>query len=342
MVHLRFGSGLPGRRGAVSGRRQRLASLLQFCVRSSEREVLRGQDRECARKVTATHRAASVALVVLAEDVNRCVNNEFGHYYPIESIIEPSFYFGLSMSRIGADFRPQLIPIINKAIAKRFTRVVYDSTLRFEASIQSFTLTSHSINTSAPLLVGSVTDDQGENELIPPTSLLEFPLLAHYCNDILSAMNEIRRTTPLSIIGSLANTLNESFQRVSTAITKYFRTEDTGLSGSEREVLHRFCNQYTGELLPHLCKCFHRILPMQSVANLLGVSAIEFIKVKDQFPAINVAAIVEPINRLLPSHSVVTGDERQQQPPVRPSHVSTMSETTIGDKPSVESEVAVQ
>ncbi|CAG2182493.1 unnamed protein product, partial [Oppiella nova] len=93
----------------------------------------------------------------------------------------------------------------------------------FEASIQSFTLTSHSINTSAPLLVGSVTDDQGENELIPPTSLLEFPLLAHYCNDILSAMNEIRRTTPLSIIGSLANTLNESFQRVSTAITKYFR-----------------------------------------------------------------------------------------------------------------------
>ena len=69
-------------------------------------------------------------LVVLAEDVNRCVNNEFGHYYPIESIIEPSFYFGLSMSRIGADFRPQLIPIINKAIAKRFTRVVYDATLR--------------------------------------------------------------------------------------------------------------------------------------------------------------------------------------------------------------------
>lgn len=67
-------------------------------------------------------------LDVLKQDLNRCVNNEFSHYYPIESIIEPSFYFGLSMSRIGADFRPQLIPIINDAISNRFYRVVNDGT----------------------------------------------------------------------------------------------------------------------------------------------------------------------------------------------------------------------
>ncbi|CAG2121404.1 unnamed protein product, partial [Medioppia subpectinata] len=67
-------------------------------------------------------------LDTLRADVKRCVNNEFGHYYPIESIVEPVFYFGLSMSRIGADFRPQLIPIINDAIADRFARVVAEST----------------------------------------------------------------------------------------------------------------------------------------------------------------------------------------------------------------------
>ncbi|CAG2113821.1 unnamed protein product, partial [Medioppia subpectinata] len=96
---------------------------------------------------------------------------------------------------------------------------------RFETSIQSFTLTSHAINTSAAasLLAGAATDDQSEDELIPPTSLLEFPLLAYYCNDILAAMNEIRRTTPLATIGPLTNALNDSFQRVSNAITKYFR-----------------------------------------------------------------------------------------------------------------------
>jgi hypothetical protein len=69
-------------------------------------------------------------LDVLKEDLNRCVNNEFSHYYPIESIIEPCFYFGLSMSRIGADFRPRLIPIINEAISKRFSRVVNEGTAK--------------------------------------------------------------------------------------------------------------------------------------------------------------------------------------------------------------------
>ena len=67
-------------------------------------------------------------LKTFTDDLNGCVNNEFGHYYPVESIVEPAFYFGLSMSRIGADFRPQIIPIINKAICKRFALVVNEAT----------------------------------------------------------------------------------------------------------------------------------------------------------------------------------------------------------------------
>ena len=74
-------------------------------------------------------------LQILTIDLNRCVNNEFGHYYPIESIIEPSFYFGLSMSRIGADFRPQLIPIINEAITKRFSRIVNEATNKYSINL---------------------------------------------------------------------------------------------------------------------------------------------------------------------------------------------------------------
>ena len=64
---------------------------------------------------------------------------------------------------------------------------------------------------------------QSENDLIPPTSLLEFPLLAHYCNDILIGINEIRRTAPLLAFSALTNTINQSFQRISNAISKYYK-----------------------------------------------------------------------------------------------------------------------
>ena len=67
-------------------------------------------------------------LEVLSSYLNRWANNEFGNYYQIENVIDPSFYFGLSMSRIGADFRPQLVPIINEAICRRFSLVVNEST----------------------------------------------------------------------------------------------------------------------------------------------------------------------------------------------------------------------
>ena len=67
-------------------------------------------------------------IELLQQYLNRWANNQFGNYYPIESVIDPSFYFGLSMSRIGADFRPQLVPIISDAISKRFALVVNEAT----------------------------------------------------------------------------------------------------------------------------------------------------------------------------------------------------------------------
>ncbi|XP_054167413.1 conserved oligomeric Golgi complex subunit 8-like [Oppia nitens] len=241
-------------------------------------------------------------LNVLAKDINDCVNNEFGHYYPIESIIEPAFYFGLSMSRIGADFRPQLMPIIIDAICKRFLRVVNEATKKFETSIQNFTLTSHFVNPTA------IDDQQSEDELNPPLSLSEFPILANYCNDILNGMNELRRTTPLAAIAFLTNTLNDSFQRLFFVVSKYFRAEESGLTQNERQILYRFCNQFSTELLQHLAKCFDRILPMNLVANRLGVTTIEFNKVKDHFSHLNNTSIAESMNRLLLSSNSVTSD----------------------------------
>ncbi|RWS26939.1 conserved oligomeric Golgi complex subunit 8-like protein, partial [Leptotrombidium deliense] len=49
-------------------------------------------------------------LKQLETHLNELIANDY-NYYPIDAIIDPCFYFGLSMSRIGSDFRPLLLPI---------------------------------------------------------------------------------------------------------------------------------------------------------------------------------------------------------------------------------------
>ena len=57
-------------------------------------------------------------LEVLEFDLNRgCVSH-------LEAILGQSMYFGLSFSRVGADFRPQLIPIFLKAAERHFNEQI--------------------------------------------------------------------------------------------------------------------------------------------------------------------------------------------------------------------------
>ena len=50
----------------------------------------------------------------------------------MESIMAQSMYFGLSFSRVGADFRPQLVPIFLNAIENYFVNQVDRSEAEFK------------------------------------------------------------------------------------------------------------------------------------------------------------------------------------------------------------------
>ena len=60
-------------------------------------------------------------------------------------------------------------------------------------------------------------------QLYPPTVLLEFHPLAAYCNDILTALNELRLCSSVAIVTEICDVLHESFLNINKVILAFFR-----------------------------------------------------------------------------------------------------------------------
>lgn len=58
----------------------------------------------------------------------------------LDSIIGQCMYFGLSFSRVGADFRGLLAPIFIRTISQNFEHAVRKASKKFEQDMENFTL----------------------------------------------------------------------------------------------------------------------------------------------------------------------------------------------------------
>lgn len=58
----------------------------------------------------------------------------------LSSLLGQSMYFGLSFSRVGADFRALIAPIFVKTVINNFTSAVRKATKRFDVDMEKFTL----------------------------------------------------------------------------------------------------------------------------------------------------------------------------------------------------------
>lgn len=68
-------------------------------------------------------------LKKLRENLDACIKHNSA--LPLDTVIDHCFYFGLSMSKIGADIRPQLICLFNRFIQNRFQLRVEEANTRY-------------------------------------------------------------------------------------------------------------------------------------------------------------------------------------------------------------------
>ncbi|XP_026463462.1 conserved oligomeric Golgi complex subunit 8-like [Ctenocephalides felis] len=236
------------------------------------------------------HKKITQIIYIMEKDLEKATSS-------LDSLIGQCMYFGLSFSRVGADFRSLMAPIILKTIYKKFYISLSQITKKLKDDLENFTLINKHYSNSRT---------KGQEGLTPPQSLLDFYPLAEYCNGLLTIFNEFRLCTPLSLVDKVTTDIQNSLIVVSESILSYYKREHKILTSSEKDNFTNFCVCYAYDLLPYIQKCLHTVFPCNTVATFLGIS-ISNVE-NEGIGYLDTKSILETIDNLLPKKYDVQTD----------------------------------
>ncbi|KAH9367987.1 hypothetical protein HPB48_010092 [Haemaphysalis longicornis] len=246
----------------------------------------------------------------------------------LDAVLSQCMYFGLSLSRVGADFRPLLARKFQEAASARFRTALAQATDRFGEMMQSFTLTTLPSMAPAAMLMSTLT---AQESVQPPFSLLEFEPLSQYCNAVLGAFNELRLCACLSLAREATQALDASLRAVVATIVEYHVSEEPTLTEKEVETLSRFCACFANELVPFLNTCLSLIFPAAEIGKLLGVPP-SYVAKLEHMGHLQCDDIVQPMRHL------VSDFEEDFSVPVS-TDLDDLDDSTTGE--ATEADVAV-
>lgn len=212
--------------------------------------------------------------------------------HSIDTILGQCMYFGLSFSRVGADFRGLMAPIFYNVILTNFKTAIFKATRQFESDIESYTLINKIASSTPPNAVNK------SDNLLPPESLLDFYPLAIYCNGILTALNELRHCSPVALANDVTATIQKSLENVANNILHFYRQEQQAFVVGERENLIRFCSCFAYDLVPYMQRCIQEIYPATCMTAFLGINSMALQKCG--LTIMKEKQILGTIERLLP------------------------------------------
>ncbi|XP_072274909.1 conserved oligomeric Golgi complex subunit 8 [Pyxicephalus adspersus] len=240
-------------------------------------------------------------LQVLESDLQKGVGSR------LDSLLGQCMYFGLSFSRVGADFRGQLAPIFQRVAAANFARATEEAVEKFQEDMNMYTLISNPmvLGTSIPPVP---TPPAQPGTLQPPMVLLDFQPLACFLNNILVAFNDLRLCCPVALTEEVTSTLQNSLEKVVKTILSFHRAEEAALSSQESELFVQFCTVFLEDLAPYLNRCLQVLFPPAQRAQILGVPPTQLSRYGN-LGCIDIGVLHEALDGLLPQKEPVVVTE---------------------------------
>lgn len=207
-------------------------------------------------------------LKTLEYDLQRGVGSR------LDSLLGQCMYFGLSFSRVGADFRGLLPPLFHNAAMQAFRTAVGDAVKRFNEAMRSYSPKPIPYTVTTTVLSAiSTKPESTEANIHPPVSLLEHPPLTSFTNGVLTAFNDLRHCAPWSLVSSVAEELQSAFSSIIQTTLTFHRAEAAVLNEVERATFANFCGALGRELIPYMNRCLEAIFPTAALNNLRGSSS---------------------------------------------------------------------
>ncbi|XP_076988957.1 conserved oligomeric Golgi complex subunit 8 isoform X1 [Tamandua tetradactyla] len=243
-------------------------------------------------------------LQVLETDLLRGVGGR------LDSLLGQCMYFGLSFSRVGADFRGQLAPIFQQVAISTFQKAIQEAVEKFQDEMNSYTLIS------APAILGSgnmpaAVPVTQPGTLQPPMVLLDFPPLACFLNNILVAFNDLRLCCPVALAQAVTGALEDALAKITKIILAFHRAEEAAFSFGEQELFVQFCTVFLEDLVPYLNRCLQVLFPPTQIAQTLGVPPTQLSKY-GKLGHVNISVIQEPLTFILPKREMVLSLDEEE------------------------------
>ncbi|KAM9607433.1 conserved oligomeric Golgi complex subunit 8 isoform 2-T2 [Trichechus inunguis] len=246
-------------------------------------------------------------LQVLETDLHRGVGGR------LDSLLGQCMYFGLSFSRVGADFRGQLAPVFQRVAINTFQRAIQEAVEKFQDEMNSYTLIL------IPAILGSSNIPAAmpvtqPGTLQPPMVLLDFPPLACFLNNILVAFNDLRLCCPLALAQDVTRALEEALAKATKVILAFHRAEEAAFTSGEQELFVQFCTVFLEDLIPYLNRCLQVLFPPAQIAQTLGIPPTQLAKYGN-LGHVNISVIQKPLAFILPKRErVFSLDEKEVVP----------------------------
>ncbi|KAL8063177.1 hypothetical protein ABFS82_01G011200 [Erythranthe guttata] len=173
----------------------------------------------------------------------------------LSNILDQCMYCAMGLGWVGLDFRGLLPPLFEEAVLNLFSK-------NMTTAVENFQLVLDSHRWVPLPSVGFPANSFGEesqDDVTPPSNLMEHPPLAVFINGVSAAMNELRPCAPISLKNLIAQELVKGLQAVSDSLLRYNTTRM--LKTNESVLFLKLCQAFIEVVFPHSATCFGRCYP---------------------------------------------------------------------------------
>ncbi|KAI4380858.1 hypothetical protein MLD38_006997 [Melastoma candidum] len=173
----------------------------------------------------------------------------------LSNILDQCMYCAMGLGWVGLDFRGLLPSLFEEAVFNLFSKNMNTAFENFQVVLDS--------HRWVPLpAVGFPANSsvvESQEDVTPPSVLMEHPPLAVFVNGVSAAMNDLRPCAPLSLKHLLARKLIEELKAVADYLLRYHATQM--LRDNESTLFLSLCRTFIEVAYPHCAACFGRCYP---------------------------------------------------------------------------------